>query len=211
MGSIVFALSLCARSHHAHWALVGEKGARPPVCVSWLFAGGSFPGLTILPRSSPRHGGIVMIGALRRTWLTVSATMGDHCDILTLISLRSLLWVFSTSSPIMRADDPQRLLHNQALRTNCVTCLSIGTKLVFSFRRESKGEPWTCAGKGERDATEPQNKDQGEAEPHTLGGDTVGDCGLILGRSTVTAAAGPRDHEAQPGLLPARYCPWGRA
>ena len=56
----------------------------------------------------------------------------------------------------------------------------------------------------ESDATEHQNKDHGKEEPPRLGGDTVGVCGLVLGRSTATASAGPRDHEAQPGLFPSR-------
>src|SRR5262249_26364785 len=65
--------------------------------------------------------------------------------------------------------------------------------------------------KGERDATEHQNEDRGREEPHPLGGDTVGVFRLILGRSTATAAAGSHDHEAQPGLLPARCVALGRA
>src|SRR5215813_9409859 len=59
------------------------------------------------------------------------------------------------------------------------------------------------------DATEYQHKDQGTEEPHTLGGDTIGDGGCILGRSTVTTR--PRDHEAQPCLFPARCVSLGRA
>ncbi len=39
---------------------------------------------------------------------------------------------------MMRADDPQTLLHNQALRTNCAAGLSIGTELVFFLMGESK-------------------------------------------------------------------------
>jgi hypothetical protein len=111
----------------------------------------------------------------------------------------------------MRAEDPQRRLHNQALRTNGAPGLAIGTDLVSFLICESKGEQGTCAGKEASNATEHQNKDQGTEEPHTLGGDTVGDCGLVLGRRTVTAAAGPRDHEAQPSLFPARYVSLGRA
>ena len=104
---------------------------------------------------------------------------------------------------MMRADDPQILSHNQALRTNGATGLSIGTDLVSFLMCESKGEPWTCAGKEESDATEHQNKDHDTEEPPPLDGNTVGVCGLVLGRSTVKASAGPRDHEAQPGLIPA--------
>ena len=112
---------------------------------------------------------------------------------------------------MMRADNPQIRLHNQALHTNSAPGLALGTDLVPFLMGESKGEPWACAGKGESDATEHQNKDQGKGEPPPLDGNPVGVCGLVLGRSTVTAAAGPRDHEAQPGLFPARCCPVGRA
>src|SRR5207302_6066658 len=83
-------------------------------------AGGSFPGLTIPPRSSRRHGEIVVAGSLRRTYLTVSVNMADHCDTITLISVGSPHWIYSTSILMMRADDPQKRLHNQALHTNCV-------------------------------------------------------------------------------------------
>ena len=112
---------------------------------------------------------------------------------------------------MMRADDPQKLLHNQALHTNWATGLSIGTDLVFSLRCESKDEQETCAGKGESNATEHHNKDRGREEPPPLDADTVGGCGLIFGRSTATAAAGPRGHEAQPGLFSARYVSLGNA
>jgi len=69
---------------------------------------------------------------------------------------------------------------------------------------ESKGEQWTCAGKGERDATKHQNKDHNEEEPPPVAANLIGGCGLVLGQSTVTAAAGSRDAQAQPGLFPAR-------
>jgi hypothetical protein len=112
---------------------------------------------------------------------------------------------------MMRADDPQPRLHNQALHTKCAVCLAVGTKLVASFMRESEGEPWTCAVEGESDVTEHQNKNQGKEEPPPLDGNTVGVCSLVLGRSTVKASAGPRDHEAQPGLLSARCVSLGSA
>jgi len=112
---------------------------------------------------------------------------------------------------MMRADNPQIRLHNQALHTNSAPGLALGTDLVPFLMGESKGEPWACAGKGESDATEHQNKDQGKGEPPPLDGNPVGVCGLVLGRSTVTAAAGPRDHEAQPGLLRARCVSLGSA
>ena len=135
----------------------------------------------------------------------------DHRDIITLISMRSPLWVYAKSILMMRDDYPQNFLHNQALRTNGVTGLALGTELVSSLGHESKAESWTCAVKGKSDATEHQNKDRGREEPHPLGGDTVGVCGLILGRSTGTATARPRDHEAQPGLLPGRCVALGSA
>ena len=65
----------------------------------------------------------------------------------------------------MRNDDPQILVHTQALHTNCAPGLSIGTDLVSFLMYESKGEPWAYAGKEESDATEHQNKDQGKEEP----------------------------------------------
>jgi hypothetical protein len=111
----------------------------------------------------------------------------------------------------MWAHSPQTLLHNQALCKNGATGLSIGTDLVSFPMRESNGEQGTCAGNGVSDATEHQNKDQSTEEPHTLGGDTVGDYGRIRGRSTVKAAARPRDHEAQPGLLPTQRVSLGNA
>jgi hypothetical protein len=95
---------------------------------------------------------------------------------------------------MMRDDYPQTLLHDQALRTNCAAGLSIGTELVSSLMHESKGETLTGTAKGERDATEHQNKDRGREEPHPLGGDTVSVFSLVLVRSTATA--GPRDHQA---------------
>ena|SRR6266699_400415 len=141
----------------------------------------------------------------------VSVNVAAHCDIITLISAGSPFWVCSTNVLMMRADDPLKLVQNQGRRTNFATGLSLGTDLVSFLICESKGEQGTCAGKEESNATEHQNKDQGTEEPHTLGGDTVGDCGLVLGRSTVTAASGSRDHEAQPSLFPARCCPVGCA
>jgi hypothetical protein len=68
---------------------------------------------------------------------------------------------------------------------------------------ESKGEPWTGAGKGESDAVEHQNKDHPTEEPLTLDGDPIDVCGLVLDRSAVQASARPRAYEAQPDLLPA--------
>ena len=112
---------------------------------------------------------------------------------------------------MMRADDPQIRLHNQGRRTNGVTGLSIGTDLVSFLMRESKDEPWTRLGKGESYATEHHNKDRCREEPHPLDGHTVGVGGLVFSRSTVTAAAGPRDHETQPGLLSARCVSMGSA
>ncbi len=55
-----------------------------------------------------------------------------------MIFVGSPLWVYSKSVLMMRADDPQTLLHNQALRTNCAAGLSIGTELVFFLMGESK-------------------------------------------------------------------------
>ncbi len=101
---------------------------------------------------------------------------------------------------MMRADDPQKRLHNQALRTNGAAGLAIGTELVSSCICETKGEQWTCTGKGERDATEHQNKGRSRKKPPPLDGNTVSVCGLVLDRSTAQASVGPRDHEAQPGL-----------
>ena len=112
---------------------------------------------------------------------------------------------------MMRADNPQILVHNQALRTNGASGLALGTDLVSFLMGESKGEPWACAGKGESDATEHQNKDHDTEEPPPLDGNTVVVCGLILGWSTVTASARPRDHEAQPGLFPSRCVSLGSA
>ena len=146
----------------------------------------------------------MVIGSLRRTCLTVSANVAHHCDTITLISMRPPCWGYATSVLIMRDDDPQILVHNQALHTNFDTCLSIGTDLVSFLMCETKGEPWTCAGKEESDATEHQNKDHDTEEPPPLDGHTVGVCGLVFGRRTVTASARPRDHKAQPGLFPAR-------
>ena len=75
--------------------------------------------------------------------------MSDHCDIITLIFVRSPFWIFSTSILRMRADDPQILLHNQEQHTNCVTSPSLGTDLVPFLMYDSNGEPWTGAGKEE--------------------------------------------------------------
>jgi hypothetical protein len=147
----------------------------------------------------------------RHGYTTVSANRADHCDTITLISMSSSLWVYVKSILMMRDDYPQNLLHNQALYTNGVTGLALGTELVSSLGHESKAESWTCAMKGKSDATAHQNKDCGREEPHPLGRDTVGVCGLILGWSTGTATARPRDHEAQPGLLPARCVVLGSA
>ena len=153
----------------------------------------------------------MVIGSMRCTPLTVSANTADHCDTITLISVRSPRWVYATSVLMMRADDSQKRLHNQALHINCAPGLSLGTDLVSFLRCESKDKQETCAGKGESDATEHHNKDRGREEPPPLDADTVGVCGLVCGRSTATAAAGPRDHEAQPGLLPARCVSLGSA
>jgi hypothetical protein len=153
----------------------------------------------------------VVVGSMRYTRLTVSANRAAHYDIITLISMRSSLWVYAKSILMMRDDYPQNLLHNQAVRTNGVTGLALGTELVSSLGHESKAESWTCAVEGKSDATAHQNKDRGWEELHPLGGDTVGVCGLILGWSTGTATVRPRDHEAQPGLLPARCVALGSA
>ena len=118
--------------------------------------------------------------------------------------MSSSLWVYAKSILMMRDDYLQNLLHNQALCTNGVTGLALGTELVSSLGHESKAELWTCAVEGKSDATAHQNKDRGREERHSLGGDTVGVCGLILGWSTGTATARPRDHKAQPDLFPAR-------
>ena len=67
-----------------------------------------------------------------------SKTCSDYCDTITLISVGSLRWVYATSVLMMRADDPQKLLHNQAPRTNCAPGLSLGIDLVPFLMRESK-------------------------------------------------------------------------
>jgi len=64
----------------------------------------------------------------------------DHRDIITLISMRAPLWVYTKSILMMRDDYPQNLLHNHALRTNGVTGLALGTELVSSLGQESKAE-----------------------------------------------------------------------
>jgi hypothetical protein len=38
----------------------------------------------------------VVIGAMRRTCLTVSANMATHCDTITMISLGSPFWVYTS-------------------------------------------------------------------------------------------------------------------
>jgi hypothetical protein len=82
---------------------------------------------------------------------------------------------------------------------------------LYSLMRERKGETLTGTVKGERDATEYNHQDCGRDEPPPLGGGTVGVFRLVLGRSTAKAAARPRDHEAQPGLLSARCVVLGSA
>jgi hypothetical protein len=85
----------------------------------------------------------------------------------------------------------QTALQVRQLAQNLYTCRSIG-------------ETWPGIAKGEREATEHHDKDRAEEESHTLGKDTVSVCGFVLGPRTTTAAARPRSHQTQPGLLPAR-------